>query len=166
MADGKPPSNKGKPPKGSKKGLRCEVSYCRNLKARKSDGYYLTVCWKCRARWLKENHPATYVMNAMRNRARARRVPWKITLAQFKDWCAATGYLEKRGHGKGLATIDRINADLGYTIDNIQILEFLENCTKGHYVPGYKFYKQNASMPEENKTPLPEPEPDEGDNPF
>jgi len=160
------PSNKGKPPKGSKKGRMCETRYCRNVKARKSDGYLLKHCWKCRSRMLKERHPATYVYNALRGRAKQRRVPWKITLPEFKEWCKKTGYIEKRGHGKGLATIDRINANKGYTLDNIQILEFMENCTKGHYVPGYEYYKQNASMPEHMKTPLEEPEVDDSDYPF
>lgn len=144
---------KGKPPRGSGKGFKCETPYCRNRKARKGNGYFLRLCWKCRSRQLKERHPATYVMNALRQRARKRRIPWGITLADFKTWCAQTGYLVKRGHGKGLATIDRINANEGYHIGNIQILEYLENCTKGHYVPGMDC-KQNDSMPEENKLPL------------
>lgn len=145
-------SNKGKPPRGSKKGFKCETRYCRNRKARKSNGYLLRKCWKCRSHLLRERHPATYVMNALRQRARKRRIPWTITLEEFKKWCARTGYLKKRGHGKGLATIDRVNANEGYHIWNIQIMEFLQNCTKGHFVPGMDC-KQNDSMPEEKKLP-------------
>jgi hypothetical protein len=95
---------------------------------------------------LKERHPETYVLNAIRQRAKARGLPFDITLVQFREFCKQTGYIERRGREADSATIDRIDHDKGYHIWNIQIKTFLENCTNGHVVPG-KETKQNESKP-------------------
>src|SRR4051812_25908021 len=80
---------------------KCVSPWCRNRKATKYTYYlspktgqrikyvnFLSHCWKCRARMLKERHPATYVLNAIRQRAKKRKIPFTITLEEFKKWCA------------------------------------------------------------------------------
>lgn len=139
---------------------KCHTPRCRNRKAVKYTYYKspktgetikytlsLNHCWKCRARMLKKSQPATYVLNAIRGRARQRKLPFTITLAEFKKWCAETGYLEKRGREPDSFTIDRIDHDKGYHIWNIQIKTFEENCTNGHTVPGRETM-QNERKPE------------------
>lgn len=146
-------------PKARSKEEKCATKRCRNRKAAKKTRYkspsgeviiydnFLRHCWKCRARMFKESQPATYVLNALRNRARKRKIPFTITLVQFREWCVATRYLELRGRNPDSATIDRIDHDKGYHIWNIQIKTFLENCTNGHVVPG-RDCKQNERNPE------------------
>lgn len=103
---------------------------------------------------LKERHPETYVLNAIRQKAKKRRVPFTITLAQFREFCKQSGYLELRGTEPESATIDRINHDEGYHIWNIRVLSHAENSKNGHVVPGRET-RQNESQPE-----YPERDPD------
>jgi hypothetical protein len=118
---------------------------------------------------LKERHPETYVLNAIRSRARQRKLPFTITLVEFRQWCKETGYIEKRGHGAGFATIDRMDHSKGYHIWNIQIMEFMENCTNGHTVPG-KYLPQNYRKPKDYEYdfngPDPDPQPATENEPF
>lgn len=149
-----------KAPVARSKEEKCATKWCKNRKAahatyhRMADGTtkkyenFLSHCWKCRARMLKERQPATYVLNAIRGRAKQRGLPFTITLEEFKTWCAQTGYLEKRGRDPESASIDRIDHDKGYHIWNIQIKSFQENCTTGHTVPGRET-KQNERKPGE-----------------
>ena len=134
--------NKGKPPLGSKKGRRCETRYCRNNKAKKSDGYLLRYCWKCKSRQLLQKCPATYVLNMLRHSARKRKLPFTITLDEFKKFCKLTGYLELRGNQPDSMTVDRKNHDQGYHIWNIQLSTHADNSRNGHAVPG-RFTRQN-----------------------
>ena len=67
----------------------------------------------------------------LKQRAKQRRVPWTITRSQFDEFCDRTNYIELRGHGPGRYTVDRIDSNRGYHADNIQILEFMENCSEG-----------------------------------
>lgn len=93
-------------------------------------------CWKCRSRRLKKRHPATYVLNWLRQTARKRRLAFTITLQEFKRWCEETGYLALRGRRDSDMSIDRIDHSKGYHINNIKMRAFLENCTDGYTVPG------------------------------
>ena len=95
----------------------------------------------------KASRPETYVLNAIRNRARQRKIPFDITLEQFRDFCNRTGYITRRGRDPDALTIDRIDHDKGYHIWNIQVKSFQENCERGHVVPGRET-KQNERKPE------------------
>ncbi len=81
----------------------------------------------------------------MRQRAKARKIPFTITLDQFKDFCRRTGYLALRGKDPTSATVDRIDHDEGYHIWNIQVLSHAQNSRNGHLVPG-KESAQNQSQ--------------------
>jgi hypothetical protein len=171
-----------KAPLAKSKEEKCVTRWCRNRKAakvtvyRKKDGTivrydnFLNHCWKCRARMFKERRPLTYVLNMIRNRARQRGIPFTITLPEFEKFCQETNYLELRGHFAGGLSIDRKDHDKGYHIWNIQVMEFEQNCTNGHVVPG-KDCKQNEPKPEEYDYDFSGPDPDyvpptDPDEPF
>ena len=80
---------------------------------------------------LKERRPWTYVLNMLRHSARKRKLPFTLTVAQFKKFCEETGYLESRGNKPGSMTIDRIDWDEGYHIWNLQVLTHEENSEQG-----------------------------------
>jgi len=122
---------KRKAPRASSKKTKCSTPYCRNEGALNNTGRRLKLCWKCRSRLLKEKHPATYVLNAIRQRAKSRRLECTITLAEFKAWCAETGYLELRGQTPESMTVDRVDPDQGYHIWNIRPLSHAENSAQG-----------------------------------
>lgn len=145
----KPKSTKGQPPVGSRKGMRCETKWCRNLKARKSNGYLLSHCWKCRSRRLKERHEATYVLNMIRHSAKKRNLACSLTLAEFKAFCARTGYLEKRGNKPKSLTVDRIDHRQGYHADNIKVSTHAVNSRAGYCYPGGKVRQNHRRDSEE-----------------
>lgn len=160
-----------KAPQARTKEEKCQTKWCKNRKASKVTYYrspsgkviryenFLNHCWKCRSKKLKERRPETYVLNAIRQRARARGLPFDITLDQFRKWCQETRYLELRGRTPDALTIDRIDHDKGYHIWNIQVKSFQENCTNGHVVPG-RDCKQNERVPETFDYDYAGPEPD------
>jgi hypothetical protein len=79
----------------------------------------------------KLRRPATYVLNMLRHSARKRKLPFTITLEQFQDFCAKTGYLEQRGNEPASMTIDRKDRDKGYHIWNLRVLTHAENSEQG-----------------------------------
>lgn len=122
---------------------KCETKWCRNRKAEKTTTYkkadgttivytgFLNHCWKCRARMLKERRPWTYVLNMLRHSARKRKLPFTLTIAEFKEFCEKTGYLERRGSKPHDLTIDRIDWNDGYHIWNLRVLTHEENSMQG-----------------------------------
>jgi hypothetical protein len=110
---------------------KCKTKWCHGRRPRGSDGYYRSLCHKCHSRLLAQRHPATYVLNRIRQGAKRRKIPCTLTLSQFRRWCEETGYLELKGRLSTSATIDRIDSSRGYSIDNIRILSFYENSYQG-----------------------------------
>lgn len=91
----------------------------------------INLCYTCKARKLKQRHPATYTLNGIRASAYSRGIPFSLTLSEFKEFCARTGYMEKKGTKCGDLTIDRIDPDKGYSADNIRAVTLTENCSLG-----------------------------------
>jgi len=132
-----------KAPKARDKSEKCITKHCRNKKAAKKTVYkspkghtivyegFLNHCWKCRSRRSKEKNPATYVLNMLRHSAKKRKLPFTITKAEFAEFCAKTGYLEKRGNKEDSLTLDRIDRDEGYHITNLRVLTHAENSAQG-----------------------------------
>jgi hypothetical protein len=67
----------------------------------------------------------------LRHSARKRKLPFTLTLEEFKVFCLQTGYLERRGNQPGDLTIDRIDWNDGYHINNIRVLTHEENSEQG-----------------------------------
>ena len=118
-------------PRARTKEEKCATRWCRNRRALKTDGYFLKFCWKCHSRQLKERCPWTYVLNMLRHSAHKRNLPFTLTVASFKAWCAQTHYLERRGNKPGDLTIDRIDWNEGYHVWNIRTITHEENSKQG-----------------------------------
>lgn len=66
----------------------------------------------------------------LRNRALQRDIIFTITLEQFRQWCVKVDYIGFAGRSSESYTIDRKHNDIGYHIDNIQVLTKAQNITK------------------------------------
>jgi hypothetical protein len=98
----------------------CAVAYCRNKCKSK-------MCSTCRSRKSRLADPVRYAFNNLRNRAKQRSLIFTITLEQFREWCSKVQYIGFKGRSSSSYTIDRRYNDLGYHIDNIQVLTKQQN---------------------------------------
>lgn len=89
------------------------------------------LCTTCASRRYRKNNPISAKLNDIRNRARQRGIPFDVPLAEFKRFCYRTGYMQTKGRGKGYMSLDRIDNEKGYFIENLQVLEYSENSIKG-----------------------------------
>jgi len=104
---------------------KCPTPNCRN----KVTGNYQ--CSKCRSKKYREANPVKYAFNNLRNRARQRGVLFTITFEDFKEWCVKINYIGMaKGRGANSFTVDRRHNDVGYHLDNIQVLTRRENIIK------------------------------------
>lgn len=108
------------------KGPKCQAFACKNNKQPRS-----RFCSRHRKIMEKERDPVGYAYRVTKQNARRRGKDWSITYEEWREFCARTGYHEKKGRGPGGASIDRIDARRGYSIDNIRIFDFVENSRKG-----------------------------------
>lgn len=107
-----------------KKG-KCQTKYCR----REAKGKF---CSTCRSRKCRERDPYRYAFNNIRNRAKQRGLAFTITFEEFKRFCIRTKYIAGKGRAAESFTIDRIYNNVGYHIDNIQVLTKSQNIRKLH----------------------------------
>lgn len=114
---------------------QCATSYCRN---RTSGGKH---CSTCRSKKSRQQDPVKYAYTALKNNAKRRGVLFTITLDQFRDWCVKVKYIGFAGRLSESYTIDRRYNDIGYHIDNIQVL------TKRNNVIKYFSYDYRSKTP-------------------
>lgn len=79
--------------------------------------------------WRKLN-PLNAHFAQIRDRAVRRGQVFTLTLQQFKDAVAGTGYLEGRGRSATCLHLDRIDATRGYEPGNVRVITARENCQK------------------------------------
>lgn len=111
----------------------CQAPYCRKNKPVKD-----IFCPKHRKRLQREQDPEAYFYNALKCNAKRREKYFDITLEEFRIFCKETEYIKNKGKNADSASIDRIDADKGYTISNLQILSLGDNTRKMHtdkYLP-------------------------------
>ena len=101
----------------------CTVRFCNN----KTKG---SLCSTCRCRKSRIEDPVRYAYNNLKNRANQRSVLFTITLEQFRDWCTKVTYIGFAGRSSESYTIDRKHNDVGYHIDNIQVMTKRNNIKK------------------------------------
>lgn len=111
-----------------RKGGYCVAAFCKN-KARAKNRF----CHKCAHRWQKENNPLVYWYKILKQNARQRGKEFTLTKEDFKIFCTATNYLELKGKEGNKFSIDRINPEKGYSLDNIQMITLAEN-TRKHWI--------------------------------
>ena len=102
---------------------RCAVKNCSNRCKGK-------MCSTCRTRKSRLKDPERYAFNNLKNRAKQRGLIFTITLEQFRVWCVKVEYIGFKGRSSESYTVDRIHNDLGYHIDNIQVMTKQDNIRK------------------------------------
>ena len=99
-------------------------------------------CKKCTARAKKfsENAPVgpmQRLYNKFRKTANRRNIPWGLSLGDFQaryaGRCALTGWEISTDYDNCTASLDRIDSDRGYEIDNIQWVHAMVNMCKNKY---------------------------------
>lgn len=101
----------------------CAAKFCNNKTNRK-------LCGTCRARKSRLEDPVRYAYNNLKNRASQRGVLFTITLDQFREWCTKVTYIGFAGRTSESYTIDRKYNDIGYHLDNIQVMTKKDNIKK------------------------------------
>lgn len=67
----------------------------------------------------------------LRTNAKRRGKEFDLTFEQFSQFCIESDYIRGKGKKSTSYSIDRINNDGGYTIDNIAVMELGHNSRKG-----------------------------------
>ncbi len=124
---------------------KCQTPYCRNqIKSRK-------YCSTCRYKKWRESNPVKYAYLNLKHNAKKRGVLFTITFEEFKDWCVKVKYIGFAGRNADSLTIDRRHNDIGYHIDNIQVMTRRDNITKYfHYDYRMKTVRYSGPEPVEN----------------
>lgn len=102
---------------------RCQVKNCNTKCVGK-------MCSTHRSQKTRASDPVRYAFNNLRNRAKQRGLVFTITLEQFRDWCHKVQYIGFKGRSAESYSIDRKHNDIGYHVDNIQVLTKSENVKK------------------------------------
>lgn len=100
----------------------CITPFCRKPAKRGK-----SCCAMCCDRKWRAAHPEHHLWNNLKKSAKRRGVPFTLTVAEFKDFCARTGYHLKVGRNPLAFSCDRIDDRRGYSADNIRCLEFGAN---------------------------------------
>ena len=106
---------------------KCVTPYCRG----KTHNH--PRCSKCMMRAWRSKFPLKASYAALKYRAKRRGIAFSLTLAEFRQICDRSGYLESKGVTRAALQIDRIDPHVGYTWDNCQIITCSENAAKGNY---------------------------------
>lgn len=110
--------------KNTKSGI-CHIAQCTNPTPGKTK-----LCSTCRSRKCRKADPVRYAYNNLKNHAEARGILFTITLPQFREFCRKVKYIGFKGRSAESYTIDRRHEDIGYHIDNIQVLTNSNNVKK------------------------------------
>jgi adenine specific DNA methylase Mod len=103
---------------------QCIVARCTNkTKGRK-------MCNTCRSRKCRQGDPVRYAFNNLVNHAKERGILCTITLDQFRVFCRKVKYIGFTGRSADSYTLDRRHCDLGYHIDNLQVMTNIDNVKK------------------------------------
>ena len=105
----------------------CPVAGCR-----KKRGVVNRLCNRHRMEKWRAANPTKAAYQTLKDHARARRIPFELTLEQFTRLAEQTNYLAEKGHTKGCVQLDRIDASGGYTLSNMQVLSVSDNTAKGN----------------------------------
>jgi hypothetical protein len=120
---------------------KCLTPYCKN---RIKTGKY---CSTCRYKKWREAHPVKYAFLNLKHNAKKRGVLFTITFEDFKQWCTKVKYIGFTGRSSDSLTIDRRYNDIGYHIDNIQVMTRHDNVVKYvHY--DYRVKRVTYTTPE------------------
>jgi hypothetical protein len=111
----------------NKKDGLCRAYRCKNNHPKKDK-----LCPKHRKRMQKESDPLAYTFNLLKSNANRRNKVFELSIEEFKIFCDESNYLELKGKKGSSASIDRIDPEKGYSLDNIQIMSLSNNSKKMH----------------------------------
>jgi hypothetical protein len=111
------------------------------------------MCSTCRCRKSRITDPVRYAYNNLKNRANQRGVLFTITLEQFRDWCHKIKYIGFAGRSSESYTIDRKYNDIGYHVDNIQVMTKSQNIKKYFSYDYRSKIAKVTTLPEEKHEP-------------
>lgn len=123
-------------------GVHCCAHGCKGKPVYKLGG----LCSKHYRRKIKAKDPVYDRFTNFKHNALRRCKEFTITLAQFREFCERTGYIIDKGVRGRNATVDRIDNNLGYHIDNIQLLTHAQNVRK--YYDHDRHYTDISTMPQ------------------
>lgn len=125
----------------------CLTPRCRALvDKQKSHSPY---CSKCASRRFAEKHPLKYSFNNLRHRAKQRGHKFLLTFAQYELFALKSGYAVGKGKSRDSLSIDRIDNDGPYSVDNIKCETVSYNSMKGtrkQFVPFFMRQQENVSF--------------------
>lgn len=105
----------------------CKTPYCGNKAAK-----HRTVCHKCKSQKFKESKPFRYFYNLHKQKAKQRCVPWKLSFQQYKKVWLESGKWDEKLAGVGDWSMDRIDINRGYEIENVRIIPISLNVKVWH----------------------------------
>lgn len=109
-------------------GLCCRVKGCKTERAKDR-----SLCGKHRIRLWRKRNPTRNAFNQVRSKARQRKIEFDLSFDDFKVLCEESGYVEGKGRRSECLSLDRQDPDKGYTVENIEVITYGENCSKGAY---------------------------------
>ncbi len=75
--------------------------------------------------------PEVVLFHNLKKSARRRKIEFKLTIDQWRAFCAVTGYARDRVGRRGQRlSVDRVDPKRGYSYDNIQALTVSDNIAK------------------------------------
>lgn len=109
-------------------GIHCCAYGCKNDPIKKKCG----LCHKHYSIHSRIKDPVLNRYVNFRGNALRREKEFTITLQEFRDFCQKTGYIIEKGKRGRNCSIDRINNNQGYHIENVQIMSAINNTKKYH----------------------------------
>lgn len=79
--------------------------------------------------------------------AKKRNIPFDLPLEEFREFVNKNGYMENKGRFSNQMSIDRIIPELGYIMDNIQVISKSDNSKKYHAEEKNCFPNHDEDLP-------------------
>lgn len=132
---------------------KCAEPHCRKSAAPKKN-----YCHKCRqAKW-RANNPMRSSYKNLKDNAKRRGKEFTLTFEQFSKFAIEVNLIGKSGRHAEAYTVDRVDNEKGYTIDNIQMLTKSENSSKRDRKLNYDWqtkYGSYTDIPKDNEEDQP-----------
>lgn len=91
------------------------------------------ICDRCRRRRWRVNNPFRYIHSELKKSAKRRGIYFDIHIGAFIEFCLDNNlYRDSYKFTSESLTVDRVDPDLGYTMDNIQVITQRQNIIKGN----------------------------------
>lgn len=107
---------------------------CKHAGCNRKRGAGRIICYTHKSRLYSQRHPVEATFYWLRRSAKRRGILFTISLLQWKVFISKTNYMEGRGRLFDQLSIDRIDGNKGYSIDNIQVIHKGKNSAKYHAV--------------------------------